>query len=120
MGSNTTNKEKMKSEKTITAKIYLGLREGYTEKAYSLDELKDFLQQHTDRIGLCVTVSPTTFIYKNGREEGAIIGLINYPRFPTTRKKLEETAEEIASLCKIRFNQNRVSIEYQEKTVMLE
>lgn len=110
----------MKSIETITAKIYLGLREGYTDRFHSLDDVKDFLQDYTDSIGLCVTITPTTFIYKDGREEGVIIGLINYPRFPTDKEKLEQTAEEIASLCKERYKQNRVSIEYRDRTIMLE
>jgi len=109
-----------KTLETITAKIFLGLREEYTDKVHTLDEVKDFLQEYVNKVGLCVTVTPTTFIYKGGREEGAIIGLINYPRFPTTREKLKQTAEEIAQLCKKRYKQTRVSIEYQDQTVMLE
>ncbi|MEI6731792.1 MAG: hypothetical protein WCK90_03875 [archaeon] len=109
---------------TITAQIYLGLREGYTDKVHSLDELKEFLHGYCDK-GLCVTVSPTTFIYKRtaedpiGREEGAVIGVINYPRFPSTRENIEKTAEEIASMCKDRYKQNRVSIVYSDSTVMI-
>jgi hypothetical protein len=105
---------------TITAKIYLGLREGYTDKVHTISELEDFLQKETDKGGLCVTVTPTKFIYKDGREDGAIIGLINYPRFPTTKEQLEKDAERIAKLCKEEYKQNRVSIEYQNKTVMFE
>ena len=109
-----------KSLETITAKIFLGLREGYSDKTHTIDEVRDFLQEYVDRVSLCVTVTPTTFIYKHGREEGVIIGLINYPRFPTTKDKLKQTTEEIAKLCKERYKQTRVSIEYQDETVMLE
>jgi len=109
-----------KSVKTITARIYLGLREGYTDTVHSLDDVKSFLQDYVNRIGLCVTITPTTFIYKDGGEDGAVIGLINYPRFPTIKRKLEKTAEEIAQLCKDKFRQNRISIEYQNQTIMLE
>jgi len=105
---------------TITAKIFVGLREGYSGKVHSLDELKDIVQKRADRGGVCVTVTPTDYIYKHGREEGAIIGIINYPRFPFTRKQVEELAEELAILCKDAFKQERVSIEYPDKTVMLE
>jgi hypothetical protein len=108
-----------KSVETITAQIYLGLREGYTDNVHTLDELKDFLQIYVDKEKLCVTVTPTTFVYTNGREEGAIIGLINYPRFPTTRKKIKQIAEDIAKLCKKEYKQNRVSIQYQDITTML-
>lgn len=109
-----------KSLETITAKIFLGLREGYTDKVHTINEVEDFLQKYVNKVGLCVTITPTTFVYKNGREEGAVIGLINYPRFPTTKENLEKTAEEIALLCKEEYKQIRVSIEYQDKTVMLE
>ena len=86
----------------------------------NFEEVKDFLQEYVNRVGLCVTITPTTFIYKDGRENGVIIGLINYPRFPSTREELENKAEEIANLCKDRYKQNRVSIEYQDQTKMLE
>ncbi len=33
-------------------------------------------------VGLCVTVTPTRFIYTGGEETGATIGLAQYPRFP--------------------------------------
>lgn len=110
----------MKSVDTITAKIFLGLREGYSDKVHTLDELSDFLQLRTNRGGLCVTITPTTFIYKNGREEGAVIGLINYPRFPMDTEGLRKEAEEIARACKKEYKQNRVSIEYQDQTIMIE
>lgn len=110
----------MKSVETITAKIYLGLKEGYTGPVHTIGEVRDFLQREADKGGLCVTVTPTTFIYKNGREDGAIIGLINYPRLPTPKKELKKIAERIAAICKEEYKQNRVSIEYQDRTVMLE
>ena len=109
-----------KSVETITADIYVGLREGYTERTHSLDELKDFLQKYVNEVELCVTITPTTFIYVDWREEGAIVGLINYPRFPKTKEELEKTAEDIATQCKEEFKQNRISIKYQDRTVIIE
>jgi hypothetical protein len=44
-------------------------------------------------IGLCVTVTPTTFIYTRGAEDGVAVGLTNYPRFPTTPDDLQARAE---------------------------
>ena len=46
--------------------------------------------------GLCVTVTPTTFVYTAGAEEGVAVGLVNYPRFPTTLEALRERAEKVA------------------------
>jgi hypothetical protein len=45
-------------------------------------KIKKKCQEYCDRIGLCVTVEPTEYIYTKGAEKGARIGLINYPRFP--------------------------------------
>lgn len=53
--------------------------------------LREFCEE-----GLCVTVEPTTFVYTRGAEEGVRVGLVNYPRFPTTTKKLENTAVRLA------------------------
>lgn len=33
--------------------------------------------------GLCVTVRENRFIYTGGQEDGAEVGLVNYPRFPS-------------------------------------
>ena len=46
--------------------------------------------------GLCVTVEPTRFIYTGGEETGAVVGLINYPRFPTTPGDLWYRATQLA------------------------
>lgn len=35
--------------------------------------------------GLCVSVEATSFIYTGGAEEGALVRLVNYPRFPKGR-----------------------------------
>lgn len=40
------------------------------------------LRQECFREGLCVTVSPTHFIYTGGEEAGVVVALINYPKFP--------------------------------------
>jgi len=105
---------------TISAKIYLGLREGYTDKIHTINELEKFLQKEANKGGLCLTITPTIFIYKDGKENGAIIGLINYPRFPKNEGELKFTAEKIAKLCKEEYKQQRVSIEYKDETIMLE
>lgn len=47
---------------------------------------------------VCVTVSPTTFIYRGGEESGFVIGFRNYPRFPTDHYSLRRTAGELAEM----------------------
>lgn len=45
--------------------------------------------------GLCVTVTPTTFVYTGGAEEGVEIGLVNYPRFPSSQARLYQQAKRL-------------------------
>lgn len=53
--------------------------------------------------GLCVTVTPTTYVYTGGEEEGVIVGLINYPRFPVEKAgQIFATAQALAEkLCQL-------------------
>lgn len=61
-----------------------------------IDVAKQALRAECLREGLCVTIEPTTFIYTGGEEAGYRVGLLNYPRFPTTPQALESRAEVIA------------------------
>jgi hypothetical protein len=45
---------------------------------------------------LCVTIEPTTYIYAGGEESGFVVGLLNYPRFPSTQAALDDRAEYMA------------------------
>jgi hypothetical protein len=49
-----------------------------------IETAKQIIRSHVLTVGLCVTVEPTTFIYTGGEEAGYVVGLLNYPRFPTS------------------------------------
>ena len=53
---------------------------------------KQICRQHCFEVGLCVHIEPVDFIYTGGEEAGFKVGLINYPRFPTTEEALLERA----------------------------
>lgn len=53
-------------------------------------------QTYCDAVGLCVTVERSNYIYTDGNERGAVIGLINYPRFPSTPEEIFNRAETLA------------------------
>ena len=44
----------------------------------------------------CVTVTPTTFIYRGGEETGFVVAFRNYPRFPSDEALLESHAAGLA------------------------
>lgn len=61
-----------------------------------IEVAKQVLRAECLREGLCVTIEPTTYIYTGGEEAGYIVGLLNYPRFPSTPAALNARAEVIA------------------------
>jgi hypothetical protein len=77
----------VKQERTHWVKIFI---------SGPIEVGKQTLRKECLRQGLCVTVEPTTFIYTGGEEAGYVVGLINYPRFPTTPEHLWARAIGIA------------------------
>lgn len=66
--------------------------------------------------GACVTVTPTEYVYSGGQESGVIVGLINYPRFPSTPEKIDEQAEWIAECLMEALHQRSYTIETPKST----
>lgn len=104
---------------TYTANIYLGLKEGYDGKVHDAKLVRLLIQEHVDKVGLAVTFTPTIFIYSGGNEPGLIIGLINYPRFPKSNEQIEDIAIVLAQKLKETYGQDRVTIVFTDKTIML-
>ena len=63
-----------------------------------IEVAKQVIRKECLREGLCVTIEPTTFIYTGGEETGYVVGLVNYPRFPTKPGQLEKRAEDLMRL----------------------
>lgn len=72
--------------------------ETYWAKIYMAGDIKA-IEESCRRFcmeGLCVTVTPTKFIYTGGQEDGAEVGLVNYPRFPSTPEAIKSKAQLLA------------------------
>ncbi len=110
----------MKTVKTFTAVIYVGFGEQDGGAMHTIEEAEVICQSYVDAVGLCVTITPTRFIYTDGGEPGAVIGLINYPRFPASEDTILGKALELARLLMRAFRQFRASVVCSEKTYMLE
>lgn len=63
-----------------------------------IEEAKRLLRAECLRDGLCVTIEPTLFIYTGGEEQGYVVGLVNYPRFPDTAEAINQRARAIAEM----------------------
>ena len=60
-----------------------------------IEQAKQTVRAECLREGLCVTIEPTTFIYTGGEEQGYVVGLVNYPRFPSEPAALVERARAL-------------------------
>lgn len=78
----------MKTETSPTYRIALYL-------SGPIEIAKQALRAECLREGLCVTIEPTNFIYTGGEESGFVVGLLNYPRFPSPPEKLIERARGV-------------------------
>lgn len=69
------------------------------------------------RVGYCVTVTPTRYVYRFGAEDGVVVGLINYPRFPASPVDIQGHAEALAHALMEGLHQGSYTIETPENTV---
>lgn len=76
-------------------------------------------REYVDTVGLCVTITKTEYAYTGGKEDGVIVGLINYPRFPATPATVRKRALALAGILRKRLGQTRVSVVFPDETVML-
>lgn len=70
----------------------------------------ELCRTYCDEVGYCVTVTPTSYVYRDGQEAGVIVGLINYARFPAEPEAIEAKALALA-------NRLRVVLEQQSFTI---
>lgn len=104
---------------TYTATIYVGSAKEPVHTTEYIDKVTKLCQAYVDRVGLCVTVTPTQFIYTNGGEFGVAVGLINYPRFPKHADEIKKTALDLAGILKKELNQKGVSVVCTDETIWL-
>jgi len=101
-------------------KIYCGLKEGYDGKQHTVEEVYTVCQEYCNTVKLGLTVTPTKFVYVNGMEDGVIIGLVNYPRFPKAETEIREIALDLGVVLMETFNQERITIEGEGSMLMIE
>jgi hypothetical protein len=80
------------------------------------DEALTACRDYCDRVGLCVTVTPTNYVYTGGEEAGVIVGLINYPRFPSEPRDIAQTATLLALELMHKLEQQSVSVQTPDET----
>jgi len=110
----------MKTTKSFNVQIWCGLRSEYSDKVYTLDDVRRIIDFYIIHVKDCITITPTEFRYVDGSEQGVIVGWINYPRFPREERDIIDRALAVAKRLKDGLAQERVSIVTPEFTYMLE
>ena len=98
---------KVRSETTREVRIYM---------AGDVAAARMMAQKLAATKGMCVTITPTTYVYSGGSEEGFIVGFINYPRFPKNPEILDAEAMGFAKYLMIELGQYSFSVVTPETT----
>jgi hypothetical protein len=107
-----------KTVPTYTATIYVGRKQRESGLVFKADAARKWLQDYTT-CGLCVSITETEFVYTGGNEPGLTVGLINYPRFPSSRDEIRKHAIAIAEGLLSLYQQHKVSIVFPDETLMI-
>lgn len=102
-------------EETFTARIYVGAYDTEEDVSRPIMEIKEACQFFVQDEGLCVNVQETWYSYgdgegSGGNERGAVVELIQYPRFPKPEEEIVVKALDLAEILMDRANQKRVSV----------
>jgi hypothetical protein len=74
-------------------------------------------REYCYKVGLCVTVQEADFIYTGGEEKGVRIGLVNYPRLPSSHDDIWQKAYDLADILIERACQHSVLLVGDTQTV---
>jgi hypothetical protein len=74
--------------------------------AGDIGHAKQVIRRFCRDLPCCVTVTPTTYIYEGGEQEGFVVGFRNYPRFPTDAYTLRNTAHDLAERLRSELGQD--------------
>jgi hypothetical protein len=78
---------------------------------------RELCREYCDETGFCVTLTPTSYIYTGGEELGFIVGLINYPRFPTTPADIANRAAALADRLRVGLGQESYTIQLPDTAI---
>lgn len=85
--------------------------------AGSIETAKQVIRKRAKKIGMCVTIEPTTYIYTGGEEVGYVVGFINYARFPKETSEIWNQAFTLACELKEETGQDSFTMMDAETSV---
>ena len=110
----------MKKLNSYNVQIWVGLKETYdNSKINSIEDVYRICDDFVNEVKDCVSITETNFRYVDGFEKGAVVGYINYPRFPRTNEEIKSRALLLAEKLMIELNQYRVTVTTPIESIML-
>jgi hypothetical protein len=86
-GASWSDGERLVTEPACTVEVFM---------AGDVQHAKQIVRRWCKETPCCVTVTPTTYIYRGGEESGFVVGFRNYPRFPKDPRELRLLASALA------------------------
>lgn len=74
---------------------------------------------YCDEVGMCVTVTPTKYVYTDGETAGVAVGFINYGRFPSDPETIFGHARTLAHRLIFALGQDSASIVASDRTLWI-
>lgn len=105
---------------TWVGNIYVGYREEDTGLLHNDRQAEEIARKFCLEHDLCLTFTPTRFLYATGWEPGCIVGLINEPANRKTSVELTDLAQRLATIYQREFRQQRVTVLTNHGTLTLE
>jgi len=87
--------------KTYWSRIYI---------AGDFDKARDICRSFCYDKGLCVNITKNNYIYTGGEEQGVIVEIINYPRFPSYKEDIDAITYELGIKLRQELCQNSLTI----------
>ena len=110
----------MKIKKTFTAKLLIEFKESYTAVNHTLDEVYELCDDYCRKVGVRLSVTPTTFFYTHSATHGCFIELFKNPRVPHSNYDIVGAAIDLAKRFLKEFKQERIIIICTDQTYMVE
>lgn len=79
--------------------------------AGSYEEAQRTLRKYCSENGACFSISKNKYIYSGGEEDGIVVHVMNYPRFPKSQSELYKLTEQLAIKLMYDLNQGSYTIE---------
>lgn len=116
----------IKSCKTFTAQVTMGLKKRYTTEIMPIDVFKQELLKSQKiilekyNIELSAKLSHCEILFLGQDEPSMELEFIQYPKFPQEESELKNAIVELTKMMMMELEQNRVVIVFTDETIMLE